>query len=107
MDLLLELVVELSKWSRFHLSDISLAIMASALVLVGPDINARVRSSIGHLNFLLRTLAFILVCTLGYGLAMVYLTPILQNTLGHLNNYSLSPVVILIFLLIGILADRH
>ena len=33
MDLLLDLIVTLSRWSRSHLGDISLAIMATLLVL--------------------------------------------------------------------------
>ena len=39
MDLLLDLIVTLSRWSRGHLYDISLAIMATLLVLFGPGIN--------------------------------------------------------------------
>lgn len=106
MDILIDLIVSLSKWTRLHLSDIALAMMATALVLFGPAINAWVRRSIGHLNFAFRTLIFVLVCAVGYGLSIVYLTPLLASTLGHLNNYTLSPVLLLSFILIGILADR-
>ncbi len=107
MDVLIDLVVTLSKWSRLHLSDIALAIMATALVLFGPGINTWVRNSIGHLNFVIRTLIFVLVCALGYGLAIIYLTPILVSTFAHLNNYTLAPVLLMVFILIGILADRN
>lgn len=107
MDVLVDLVVALSKWSRLHLRDISLAIMATALVLFGPAINAWVRRTIGHLNFAIRTVIFVLVCALGYGLAIIYLTPVLSSTLGHLNNYTLAPVLVMVFILIGILADRN
>lgn len=107
MDVLVDLVVALSKWSRLHLRDIALAIMATALVLFGPAINDWVRRSIGHLNFVIRTFIFVLVCALGYGLAIIYLTPVLASTLGHLNNYTLAPVLVMIFMLIGILADRN
>lgn len=107
MDVLIDLVVALSKWSRLHLRDIALAIMATALVLFGPTINAWVGRSIGHLNFVIRTFIFVLLCALGYGLAIIYLTPVVASTLGHLNNYTLAPVLLLVFILIGILADRH
>ncbi len=107
MDILIDLVIALSKWTRLHLSDISLGIMATALVLFGPAINAWVRRSISHLNFAIRTFIFILVCAIGYGLTIVYLTPLLTNTLAHLNNYTLSPVLLMTFILIGILADRN
>lgn len=107
MDVLIDLVIALSKWTRLHLSDISLAMMATALVLFGPALNAWVRRSIGHLNFVMRTLIFVLVCAVGYGFAIIYLTPVLASAFSHLNNYTLSPVLLMCFILIGILADRH
>ena len=55
MDVLIDLVIALSKWTRLHLSDISLAMMATALVLFGPALNAWGRRCIGHLNFGIRT----------------------------------------------------
>ncbi|OYT95989.1 MAG: hypothetical protein CFE49_09745 [Pseudomonas sp. PGPPP3] len=106
MDLLLDLIATLSRWSRSHLGDISLALMATLFVLFGPGLNAWVQRSIGGLNFVLRTLIFVLVCAVGYGLAIVLLTPWLANALGYFNNYTLAPVLLLVFFLIGVLADR-
>lgn len=107
MDIVVDLVVALSKWSRMHLRDIALAIMATALVLFGPLINAWVGRSIGHLNFFIRTFMFMLVCALGYGLAIIYLTPVIATSLAHLSNFILAPVLMMIFVLVGILAGRH
>lgn len=106
MDLLLDLIATLSRWSRGHLYDISLAIMATLFVLFGPGINAWVQRTVGNLNFFLRTLIFVVVCAVGYGLAIVFLTPFLSQGLGHFNNYTLAPVLLLVFFLIGVLADR-
>ena len=107
MDLLLDLLTDLSRWSRGHLSEIALAIMATLLVLFGPGINDWIRRSIGGLNFFLRTLLFVLVCVAGYGLAIIFLSPWLANALGYFNNYTLAPVLLLTFFLIGVLADRN
>ncbi|WP_285960257.1 DUF3392 domain-containing protein [Pseudomonas tohonis] len=107
MDLLLDLVATLSRWSRSHLYDISLAIMATLLVLLGPGINTWIQQRIGGLNFLFRTLLFVALCALGYGLAMIFLTPWLAKGLGYFNNYTLAPVLLLVFFLIGVLADRN
>lgn len=49
--------------------------MATLLVLFGPAINAWVQQRIGSLNFVFRTLLFVLICAVGYGLAMVFVTP--------------------------------
>lgn len=107
MDMLISWIVSLSQWSRSHLGDISLALMAATLILVGPAINRWLRRHTASTNFLLRTLIFVLVCAFGYGLAMVYLTPLLQQLLAQLNNYSLAPVLLALFILIGIFADRN
>lgn len=106
MDLVLDLIATLSRWCRSNLYDISLAIMATLFVLFGPGINAWVQKSISGLNFVLRTLIFVLVCAIGYGLAIVFLTPWLAKGLGYFNNFTLSPVLLLVFFLIGVLADR-
>lgn len=106
MDYALDLIATLSRWSRSHLSDISLAIMATLLVLFGPAINAWVQQRIGSLNFVFRTLLFVLICAVGYGLAMVFVTPWLAEGLGCFNNYTLAPVLLLVFFVIGMIADR-
>lgn len=106
MDYALDLIATLSRWSRSHLSDISLAIMATLLVLFGPAINAWVQQRIGSLNFVFRTLLFVLICVVGYGLAMVFVTPWLAKGLGYFNNYTLAPVLLLVFFVIGMIADR-
>lgn len=106
MDYALDLIATLSRWSRSHLSDISLAIMATLLVLFGPAINAWVQQRIGSLNFVFRTLLFVLICAVGYGLAMVFVTPWLAKGLGYFNNYTLAPVLLLVFFVISMIADR-
>lgn len=107
MDLLLDLLATVSRFSRGYLGDISLAVMATLLVLFGPALNARLQRLIGGLNFILRTLLFVLICLLIYGLAIIYLSPLLAQVLGYFNNYSLAPVLLLLFFLIGLLADRN
>ncbi|TEN75950.1 DUF3392 domain-containing protein [Pseudomonas aeruginosa] len=106
MDYALDLIATLSRWSRSHLSDISLSIMATLLALFGPAINAWVQQRIGSLNFVFRTLLFVLICAVGYGLAMVFVTPWLAKGLGYFNNYTLAPVLLLVFFVIGMIADR-
>lgn len=107
MDLFLDLIVSLSGWCRSHLSDIALAIVACLLVLFGPGINNWIRYSTASMNFVLRTLIFVLVCAVGYGLVIVYASPWLAKALGQLNNYTLSPILILVFCVIGVIADRR
>lgn len=106
MDLLLDLIATLSRWSRSHLHDISLAILATLMVLFGPGLNTWMQQRIGSLNFIFRTLIFVLFCALAYGMLLIFLTPWLAKGLGYFNNYTLAPVLLLVFFLIGVIADR-
>ncbi|TRX73597.1 DUF3392 family protein [Pseudomonas mangiferae] len=107
MQYALDLIAHLSRLCRAHLSEIALALMATLLVLLGPGLNAWVRQRIGGLNLVLRSLLFVGLCLLGYGLAMVWLTPWLVKGLGYFNNYTLAPALLLALLLIGMLAERN
>src|SRR5690606_1670056 len=107
MDLILDLLATVSRWSRGYLPEVSPAVMATLLVLFGPALNVRLQRLIGNLNFVLRTLLFVLACLLIYGLAIIYLSPLLAQGLSYFNNYSLAPVLLLLFFLIGLLADRN
>lgn len=107
MDLVLDLIATLSRWSRSHLSDISLAIMATLFVLFGPASNAWVQRNIGGWNFVLRTLAFVVFCALVYGLGIIYLSPWLAKGLAQFNNYTLAPVLLVMLFIIGVVADRN
>ncbi|MBF0675061.1 DUF3392 domain-containing protein [Pseudomonas sp.] len=107
MDIVLDLLVTLSRWSRGHLSEIALTLMATLLVLFGPSLNSWLRRQIGSLNFFLRTLLFMVFCALVYGLGIVFVTPWLVKGLAQLNNYSLAPVLLLAFVMLGIIADRR
>ena len=106
MDLLLDLIVTLSRWSRSHLSDISLALMATLFVLFGPAVNAWVKNTVSSLNFpAYADLRARLRGGLRPGHRLSH--TLMTQGLAHLNNYSLAPVLLLIFFLIGVIADRN
>ncbi len=47
-----------------------------------------------------------LLCTVGSGLALIYATPWVVRGLSQFNNYSLAPVLLVVLVLIGVVADR-
>ena len=75
-------------------------------MLFGPDLNAWLQRRLGSLNFIFRTLLFVMFCALVYGLGIIYLTPWLAKGLAYFNNYTLAPVLLLVFFLVGVLSDR-
>src|SRR5690606_21609283 len=107
MDILLDLIVSLSRWCRGHLSEIALALLATLLVLFGPALNTWLQRTIGGLNFVLRTLLFMAFCALVYGFGLVYTSPGWAEGLADCNNSALAPVLLAGFRLVCLAADRR
>lgn len=107
MEIMLELFVTASRWCRGHLDEIALGLMAALLVVLGPSLRSWTQQRAGGMNFVFRTLIFVALCTLVYGMAIVYLPPWLAKGLAQLNNYTLAPVLITALVAIGLLAERN
>lgn len=107
MEVMLELFVTASRWCRTHLDEIALGLIAALLVVLGPSFKAWTQQRTGGLNFVLRTLMFVALCTLVYGMAIVYLPPWLAKGLAQLNNFTLAPVLVTALVGLGLLAERN
>lgn len=74
MDLVLDLLATVSRWSRSHLSDISLALIGCLLVLFGADFKGWVEQRLGSIAGALRVPLMALLCLVGSGAALIYAT---------------------------------
>lgn len=106
MDLVLDLLATISRWSRSNLSEIALALVGCLLVLFGSDIKGWLEQRIGSMTGAIRIPLLAMLCTLGSGLALIYATPWVVRGLSQFNNYSLAPVLLVVLVLIGVIADR-
>lgn len=106
MNLLLELNQQLVTFMRPYLADISLAIVATCLVVYGDKLNKLIKGLIHKWHFVARVLAFILMCTFGYGLLTVWLQPFLETLLRQIADSYQPLIVISIFCFLGIMAER-
>ncbi|MEG5264298.1 DUF3392 domain-containing protein [Pseudomonas sp. JDS28PS106] len=106
MDLVLDLLATVSRWSRNNLSEIALALVGCLLVLFGGDIKGWLEQRIGSMAGALRVPLLAVLCTIGSGLALIYATPWVVRGLSQFNNYSLAPVLLVVLVLIGVIADR-
>mgnify|MGYP000055663572 CR=1 FL=1 len=104
--MLMELLTAIGQWLRPYSSDIALALVASALVIGGNDINKLIKKQVGNAHFVIRTLIFILVCTFGYGALTVVLTNVLRTQLGLLSASTLALVILSAFAALGVMAQR-
>ncbi|CAM3253809.1 hypothetical protein BZK31_08405 [Pseudomonas floridensis] len=106
MDLILDLLATVSRWSRSNLSEIALALVGCLLVLFGSDVKGWLEQRVGSMAGALRIPIMALLCTVGSGLALIYATPWVVRGLSQFNNYSLAPVLLVVLVLIGVIADR-
>ena len=92
--------------TQTYTDEISLAFVATLLVLFGDKINSFVRRRVIEWFFLLRIVIFVLLCAVGYGAITVTIQPIIHHAFLHIpRDYSFLFVVIS-FTILGVLAER-
>ncbi len=101
------LIINFSQWLYPWLGEIAMAIMATLLVIYGHSINRLVKKQTSGMHFIFRTLIFILLCTFGYGALLIYVTPILSHILVGVGMIYLGPLIVGIFVTLGVLAEKE
>lgn len=107
MDVLQDILFQLTAWLAPHLGTIVFAAIASLLVIFGNRINRAVFSFVKDAHFVLRTLVFILLCAVGYGLLLTFFADLLKDLLLMIPRLWLGLVIILGFMVIGWLAEKN
>ena len=102
----MSLIASLSNWLAKHITNISIAMVAATLFIYSAPINRFIQRQLRPLNFLVRLGLFILICSVGFGLAMAGGVVLTRNILLSVDRPLLAPVVALIFIGIGFLAER-
>ena len=101
-----DLFVALSQWLRPRLPMTCTALVATILIVFSNDFNRLVRRLVKKWPFVVRLAAFILICSFGYGLLTVFGGMLVARILSHLDNRVLFVVVVCLFLVIGVVAER-
>jgi len=104
--LLKELIALPAGWVKANLLAIATAFTTALLVIYGDNINRAVKLRINRYPFFVRTLAFVALCSFGYGLLTVLITPSVAQLLRYFGDQYIALVVLASFLGIGILAER-
>lgn len=106
MQYVIDFYNSLDAWVRQYVLMIAMAQVATLLVVFGDHINAIVRVLVKPYPFVVRVGAFVALCAFGYGALTAFTTPLYAKLLAMLNGYMLTPVILVTFILIGMLAER-
>ncbi len=101
-----ELALMPAGWVRAHVLAIATAFTTALLVIYGDEINAAVKRRIRPYPFVVRTLIFVLLCSFGYGMLTVLITPSVAQLLRYFGDQYVAVVVVASFMAIGVLAER-
>lgn len=107
MEVLRDLLFALADWIRPHSDNIALALVATLLVVYGDEINRAVKQQLKPYPYIIRLVGFVVLCAFGYGALTVYATPVIEDLLRKVPGLYLAPVVMLLFLVVGLLAERR
>lgn len=106
MNVLLDLNLTFSSYLRPYLQDISLAFVATLLVVFGDHLNGFIKRAVSGWVFMARIGVFVLMCTFGYGFLTLWGQPFAYWLLTHIEP-SFRPLAILLsFCFLGFLAER-
>ena len=103
------IVEQLRSFSVFlhpYQDEISMAMVATVLVIYGNDLNRLVKKEIKNNNFLIRYTVFVLVSAFAYGMVTVFASKVLTRLINMLDTSIQCIAIIAVFLLLGFLAER-
>lgn len=106
MDTLILLLAQAGHAFKPWLSEISLTIVACSLIVFGSDINHFMRRLLSGRNVFIRTCAFILLNSFGYGLLLIKVSPWLTHQLSTFPSQWMFISVITTFIVIGLWAQK-
>ncbi|MCV2403652.1 DUF3392 domain-containing protein [Marinomonas sp. C2222] len=103
---LLDLNLNLARFMQPYLEDISLALIATCLVIYGDKVNGFIKKLIASWHFIARVTAFIFMCTFGYGLLTLWGQPIVYWGIVQIDLVYRPLALFFCFCLLGVLAER-
>lgn len=103
---LTDILIQGAVYLKPYTLQVSVALVATLLVIYGNVINRGVRLLIRPYPMVLRISVFVLLCTVGYGALTVWCAGQLQVLLGMIPDVVLGPTVVLAFIILGFLAER-
>lgn len=90
-----------------HLWSITLAIASATMVLLAPVLSRLLRGSLHGYPWIVRVVAFIVMCVIGYGAMTVALGTGIRYLFSELSPEVLGVMVVASFVTLGVIAERR
>lgn len=107
MNWIMDGLLQGAAWLKPYSGQLSVAFVATLLVIYGDAINRTVRVFVKPYPFALRITAFVLLCTLGYGALTVWGSSKVRELLTAVPDVYLPLVIASAFVILGVLAERY
>lgn len=99
-------IVWASQSIRPILPQVAIAITSTLLAVFGGAINGWFKLLIRKRHFIVRVAAFVLLVAFGYGALNLVLAHLLSQMLVKTDDLWLAPVILVVFIIIGIMAEE-
>ena len=89
-----------------YLHECALAIVATCLVMYGDKVNSLLKRAVASWVFIARVIAFILMCSFGYGLMTLWSQPLVYWLITQIDYLYRPLFVVVCFGILGLLVER-
>ncbi|MDN3380075.1 MULTISPECIES: DUF3392 family protein [unclassified Pseudoalteromonas] len=104
--MLSSLAMSFGQWLRPYLYNIALLLVVCLVSLYANDIIKVTKRFVARRHFFVRVAVFVLVTGFGFGLLVVFVTPLLSQLLILFGTQWLGIMVIAAFTILGVIADN-
>lgn len=101
------LITALADFIRSHMQEVSFGITAVAMMMAGPAINGILKRLTKKMNWFLRYLSYVLLCTAGYGFLSQVIYQGTRYWLRHLTSPMLIIWTLVIYLVLAWFAKQQ
>ncbi len=107
MSWIVDVLLQGAAYLKPYSGQLSVALVATLLVIYGDAINKTVRLFVKPYPFILRISAFVVLCTLGYGALTVWGASKVKMLMSALPDVYFAPTLFVAFIILGFLAERY
>ena len=100
------LLIDLGQWLQGYLPHLSLLLMVCLVSLYADDILKLTKGVVARRHIIIRVACFVLITAFGFGLLVVWLSPLLTKALLFFGTKWLALTLLVAFFILGTIADR-